>query len=186
MTSTGRRPRWRRDHRALLGLKRWAPAVPGALVAVGVGVAVGARGLLDVALTGNVPSGLPHPAGARPSTDRPIVPRCRGRRADVVRGVVASGAPSRTGGGGADADHELRALGVANLPGDLPALPAGGGLSQTAVNDNAGARTELAGASPALSRCSRSVPDGRVRGPLQATLGALVSSPRSGCSASGR
>ena len=26
----------------LLGLKRWAPAVPGALVAVGVGVAVGA------------------------------------------------------------------------------------------------------------------------------------------------
>ena len=43
----------------LVAIKRWAPAIPGALVAVGAGIVVGAAGLLDVALTGPVPSGLP-------------------------------------------------------------------------------------------------------------------------------
>jgi sulfate permease, SulP family len=44
-----------------------------------------------------------------------------------------------------DADRELLALGVANLGGGLlQAYPAGGGTSQTAVNDGAGARTQLA------------------------------------------
>jgi sulfate permease, SulP family len=45
-----------------------------------------------------------------------------------------------------DADRELLALGAANLGAGLfGAYPAGGGTSQTAVNDQAGARTRLAG-----------------------------------------
>jgi sulfate permease, SulP family len=45
-----------------------------------------------------------------------------------------------------DADRELLALGAANLGAGLfQAYPAGGGTSQTAVNDGAGARTRLAG-----------------------------------------
>jgi sulfate permease, SulP family len=44
-----------------------------------------------------------------------------------------------------DPDRELIALGAANVGGGLfRAFPAGGGLSQTAVNDGAGARTQLA------------------------------------------
>jgi hypothetical protein len=44
-----------------------------------------------------------------------------------------------------DANRELVALGAANLGGGLfQAYPAGGGLSQTAVNDRAGARSRLA------------------------------------------
>jgi MFS superfamily sulfate permease-like transporter len=44
-----------------------------------------------------------------------------------------------------DADRELLALGVANLAGGLfQAYPASGGTSQTAVNDGAGARTQVA------------------------------------------
>jgi MFS superfamily sulfate permease-like transporter len=44
------------------------------------------------------------------------------------------------------ADRELLALGAANLGAGLfQAYPAGGGTSQTAVNDGAGARTRLAG-----------------------------------------
>jgi MFS superfamily sulfate permease-like transporter len=44
-----------------------------------------------------------------------------------------------------DADQELRALGAANIGGGFfQAYPAGGGTSQTAVNDQAGARSQLA------------------------------------------
>ncbi|HZV83263.1 MAG TPA: SulP family inorganic anion transporter, partial [Geobacteraceae bacterium] len=45
-----------------------------------------------------------------------------------------------------DANHELVATGMANLTGSLfHIMPAGGGTSQTAVNDSAGARSQLAG-----------------------------------------
>jgi sulfate permease, SulP family len=50
-----------------------------------------------------------------------------------------------------DADQELRALGAANLAaGCFQAFPAGGGLSQTAVNRESGARSQLAGMVTAL------------------------------------
>lgn len=50
-----------------------------------------------------------------------------------------------------DADRELRALGSANLLGSVfQAFPASGGLSQTAVNDGAGARSTAAGAVAAV------------------------------------
>jgi len=44
-----------------------------------------------------------------------------------------------------DANRELRALGLANMTGSLfQAFPISGGFSRTAVNDQAGARTQLA------------------------------------------
>jgi MFS superfamily sulfate permease-like transporter len=46
----------------------------------------------------------------------------------------------------ADANRELRSLGIANLAGSFfGIMPAGGGTSQTAVNAKAGARTQAAG-----------------------------------------
>ena len=132
----------------LLGLKRWAPAVPGALVAVGVGVAVGAWGLLDVALTGDVPSGLPHPVAPDLDLIGPLFPAAMGvALMSFVESVAAGRAVTHTGEEEPDADRELRALGAANLLGGIfRALPSGGGLSQTAVNDNAGASSRMAGA----------------------------------------
>ena len=67
-----------------------------------------------------------------------------------VESIAAARAFVRPGERSVDADHELVALGAANLGGGLfQGLPAGGGLSQTAVNDAAGARTQLAGATTA-------------------------------------
>ena len=82
----------------LLAIKRWAPAVPGALVAVGAGIAIGAAGLLDVALTGDVPGGLPTADRARPRPDRAAAARGRRRRADVVRRVDRGRAGGRAHG----------------------------------------------------------------------------------------
>ena len=54
-----------------------------------------------------------------------------------------------------DANRELLALGTANLSAGLfQAYPAGGGTSQTAVNDEAGARTSSPRWSPPRWRCS--------------------------------
>jgi sulfate permease, SulP family len=71
-----------------------------------------------------------------------------GDRADVVRRVDRGGTRIRPARDKElDADRELIALGAANVGSGLSqGLPAGGGLSQTAVNDAAGARTPLAGA----------------------------------------
>jgi sulfate permease, SulP family len=161
----------------LLGLKRWAPAVPGALVAVGVGVAVGAWSLLDVALTGAVPSGLPHPVAPDLDLIGPLFPAAAGvALMAFVESIAAGRAVTRTGEEEPDADRELRALGAANLLGGVfRALPAGGGLSQTAVNDNAGASSRLAGAVTGIVALLTLLFLTGVFADLpQATLGALV------------
>ena len=63
-----------------------------------------------------------------------------------VESTSAGRAFVRKGDPRLDADQELRALGGSNLLGSVfQAFPASGGLSQTAVNDGAGARSSLAG-----------------------------------------
>ena len=62
-----------------------------------------------------------------------------------VESVAAARAFAHRGDPIPDASQELIALGAANLGGGLTAsMPAGGGTSQTAVNDSAGARSQLA------------------------------------------
>ena len=151
------------------------PSVPGALLAVGLGIAVGAAGLLDVALTGPVPSGLPTPVAPDLDLIEPLWPAALGiALMAFVESIAAGRAVVRADEREPDADRELLALGAANLAGGVfRALPAGGGLSQTAVND--GARTKLAGAvTAAVALLTLSFLTGVFADLPQATLGALV------------
>jgi SulP family sulfate permease len=68
-----------------------------------------------------------------------------------VESIAAGRAFTAKGEPEVDADQELRAQGAANLAGGcFQAFPAGGGLSQTAVNRETGARSQLAGTVTAL------------------------------------
>jgi sulfate permease, SulP family len=105
-----------------------------------------------VALVGTIPPGLPELG----LPDLDLVSQLLGPAAGValmafVESIAAARAFTGPGEPDVDADQELRALGGANLAGGLfQAFPAGGGLSQTAVNRQAGARTQLAGSATAV------------------------------------
>jgi high affinity sulfate transporter 1 len=133
----------------LFGLKRVAPRVPAPLVAAVLGIL--AAWLLPlksaaIALTGNIPSGIPTPV----LPDLGLVwTLCPGALAvalmSFTESIAAGRAFARSGEPRPEANQELRALGLANLGGGLfQSMPAGGGTSQTAVNARAGARTQVA------------------------------------------
>jgi sulfate permease, SulP family len=133
----------------MLALRRWAPLVPGPLVVVVLGIAL--VSLTDVeqrgvALVGPVSSGLP--GFELPGLDNlgPLLPAAAGiALMSFIESISAARAFAAKTDPPVDADRELLALGAANLAGGLfQAYPAGGGTSQTAVNDGAGARTQLA------------------------------------------
>jgi sulfate permease, SulP family len=135
---------------ALLALRRWAPRVPGPLVVVVLGIAL--VGLTDVedrgvALVGPVSGGLPR--FELPGLDgaAALLPAAAGiALMSFIESISAARAFAAKTDPPVDADRELLALGAANLGAGLfQAYPAGGGTSQTAVNDEAGARTRLAG-----------------------------------------
>ncbi len=165
----------------LLGLRRWGPrSLPGPLLVVGLGIVLAVTtGLADrgVALVGAVPPGLPQLA----APDLALVGQLIGPAAGValmafVESIAAARAFTAPDDPEVDADQELRALGTANLAGGFfQAFPAGGGLSQTAVNRGSGARSQLAGIATAqvvvltllfLTPLFENLP--------QATLGAVV------------
>jgi sulfate permease, SulP family len=134
---------------ALLALHRWAPKVPGPLVVVVLGIALVASTDLEgrgVALVGPVNGGLP--TFALPDLDGVgrLLPAAAGiALMSFIESISASRAFAARTDPPVDADRELLALGAANLAGGLfQAYPAGGGTSQTAVNDGAGARTQVA------------------------------------------
>jgi sulfate permease, SulP family len=136
----------------LVGLKRWAPsAFPGALVAVAAGIVLSSLLDLDekgVDVVGPVPAGLPGPELPDLGLVELLLPAAAGiALMSFVESIAAARAFVRTGDRDLDADRELLALGAASIgSGFFRGLPTGGGLSQTAVNDAAGARTPLAGA----------------------------------------
>ena len=132
----------------LLGLRRWAPNVPGPLVAVGTGIALVAFASIDehgVALITPIPSGLPVPV--TPSLDHvtdllpgafAIAIMCFLETAAVAKAVRRSSEPP------IDNDEELAANGVSCIAGAFfRAMPSAGGFSQTAINQRAGARTQV-------------------------------------------
>jgi len=136
----------------LVAIKRWAPrAFPGALVAVALGIALSS--LLDleakgVAVVGPVPAGLPSVELPDLGLLETLLPAAAGiALMSFVESIAAARAFVQRGDKPLNADRELIALGAANVgSGISQGMPAGGGLSQTAVNDAAGARTPLAGA----------------------------------------
>ncbi|WP_206055541.1 SulP family inorganic anion transporter [Nocardioides sp. GY 10127] len=136
----------------VLGLRRWAPRVPGSLVVVVLGVLAVAVGHLDahgVEVVGHVPSGLPRPA--LPGSDLGQYLSLLGPAAGVllvgfVEGLAAGSAYATRDGYEVVPDRELTALGAANAgSGLLGGMVVNGSLSKTAVNGQAGARTQLSG-----------------------------------------
>ena len=142
----------------LVGLKRWAPGVPRALVVVVLGtVATLAFGLdgQGVSVVGEVPAGLPFLA-LPTLTGAELVALAPTALAIAVVAIaeafsVAEVFACREGYELAPR-RELLGLGAANLVGSLfGGYPVTGGLSRTAVNGGAGARTQLAGVITALA-----------------------------------
>ena len=136
----------------VLGLRRYAPAVPSSLVAVLAGIAavhlfdLGADG---VAIVGHIDSGLP-------SFGLPDVPAHS--YLDLTASAVGLMVVGFAEGLGAaktyaaknhyevDANSELIGLGAANLASGLSSgMVVNGSLSKTAVNGSAGARSQLSG-----------------------------------------
>jgi sulfate permease, SulP family len=139
----------------LLALRRFFPRVPGALVAVVGGIlAVSAFDLVSsgVAVIPPVPEGLPGFSLPNWELVEQLLPAAAGvALMSFVESIAAGRAFARRADGPLDADQELVALGASNFAGGLfQALPSGGGLSQTAVNDSSGARSQLAGAVTAI------------------------------------
>ncbi|MEM9454776.1 MAG: solute carrier family 26 protein [Myxococcota bacterium] len=136
----------------LLVLRRWAPRVPAALVVVVVGtLAVWGLDLhaYGVAIVGTVPAGLP--AFALPSLGsdslRSLLPTAITiAMMSFLEAISVGKRFAARGGYELDTNQELRSLGLANLAGGVfGAYPVTGGLSRTAVNAAAGARTSMAG-----------------------------------------
>lgn len=133
----------------LILLPRLSSRLSAPLCAVAVGIAASAFLGLEVRgvqLVGNVPGGLPGLALPSLSLMRDLWPAALGiALMSFTESIASARAFVRHGEPPADADQELLALGLANVAGSLfQAYPAGGGASQTAVNSDAGARTQLA------------------------------------------
>ncbi|WP_168443066.1 SulP family inorganic anion transporter [Microbacterium sp. K35] len=133
----------------LLLCRRFLPRVPGALVVVLGGILLVGLGHIDrlgVDLIEPVPSGLPVP-GVPDFAQAPVL--VPGALAIAVMAFLESAAVARSLRRPAeppiDSDQELLATGAANTVGSFfAAMPAAGGFSQSAVNQGAGARTQLA------------------------------------------
>lgn len=159
--------------------------LPGRPVALGVvvlaiaAIALTPLGDAGLAVVGSVPSGLPVLT----------VPAMRARDVDgifplalaclllaYIEGVSAARALAAKHGDGVDARQELLGLGAANLLAGLGgAYPVAGGLSQSAVNERAGARSPAAllFASITLALCLLFL-TGLVRNLPKAVLAAIV------------
>jgi sulfate permease, SulP family len=134
----------------LFGAERFAPQLPGGLIALVLGIAAGELFDLSrhgVAVVGSVPSGLP--SVGIPNLAAGDVLALVGAAAGMVLVIYSESlGAARTfaekHGYDIDPDQELIALGVANTgSGLISGLAGGGSLSQTAVNEEAGARSEV-------------------------------------------
>lgn len=133
-------------------LKKMAPRVPAALVAVLLGtLAVYFLGWQEagVRIVGDVPGGLPSFQLPEFQTERvaELLPIALALAliAFMEAISVAKAVEEKRGENQVDANQELVALGLSNIVGSLfQSYPTTGGFSRTAVNDQAGARTGVA------------------------------------------
>lgn len=132
----------------LLIVKRWLPRVPGPLIVVVAGILLVAFAGIEeagVELIAPVPQGFPPPELPSFADLGALVP---GALAIAVMALLESAAVARgirkPGETQIDSNQELLATGAANTIGAFfQTLPAAGGFSQSAVNQGAGARTQL-------------------------------------------
>jgi high affinity sulfate transporter 1 len=133
----------------MFGLERFLPRAPAPLIAVALGIAAsGLFGLpqLGLSTVGEVPRALPVFALPQLGLFEQLWPGALGiALMSFTESIAAARAFAVPEEPRPVPNRELLALGVANAVGGLfGAMPAGGGTSQTAVNRNAGARTQLA------------------------------------------
>ncbi len=131
--------------------ERMLPGRPTALGVVALSIAAASvlgLGALGVPTTGEIPPGLPSLQGPalRLRDVEDIIPLAAGcLLLAYIEGVSAARAFAAKHGYALDARQELLGIGAANLATALgQGYPVAGGLSQSAVNDKAGARTPLA------------------------------------------
>ncbi len=134
----------------MLILEHFAPKVPAALFTVAAGIAAVAFFGLDkagVSVVGTLQGGLPSFALPDLSLVQQLWPAALGiALMSFVESAAAGRAFLHKGESAPDANSELVATGMANLAGSFfHIMPAGGGTTQTAVNDGAGARSQVAG-----------------------------------------
>jgi anti-anti-sigma factor len=133
----------------MFGLERFAPRAPAPLIAVALGIAAsGLLGLqqLGVGTVGEIPRELPVLALPQLGLAAQLWPGALGiALMSFTESIAAARAFAVPEEPRPIPNRELLAIGVANAVGGLfGAMPAGGGTSQTAVNRNAGARSQMA------------------------------------------
>jgi SulP family sulfate permease len=124
------------------------PRSPAPLLAVAAGIgAAAALGLeaAGVAVVGPIQGGLPALQLPQPSLFAAMWPAAAGiALIAFTESIAAARAFARPEDPPIDANRELLAIGAGNLAGAfIGAMPSGGGTSQTAVNRNAGARSQV-------------------------------------------
>ncbi len=134
----------------LFGLERYIPRVPGGLVVLAAGIAISAAFDLSshgVATVGKIPSGLPTIISEHITVSElwVLLPSAVGMMLVIFSEALGAGETfAEKHGYRLDTNQEMIALGLANIgSGFLGGLACGGSLSQTAVNDGAGARSEM-------------------------------------------
>lgn len=134
----------------LFGLERFLPKLPGGLIVLVVAIVGSALFSLDthgVATVGTLPSGLPVPSipDVRAMDLWVLLPSAAGMMLVIFSEALGAGqAFADEHDYRIDPSQEMIALGASNIgSGLLGGLAAGGSLSQSAVNDGAGARSEV-------------------------------------------
>jgi sulfate permease, SulP family len=134
----------------LFAVERLAPRVPGGLLALVLGIVISSALNLSqhgVEIVGHVPRGVPTPAvpSVRGSDVAPLLAAAAGMLLVIFSESLGAADNFATKYGyDIDPNQELIALGIANAgSGLVGGLAAGGSLSQSAVNEGAGARSEL-------------------------------------------
>jgi high affinity sulfate transporter 1 len=144
---------------AILGCRRWAPKIPGVLVAVAG--ATGAVALFDlaagtgIAVVGSLPQGLPAFQVQLAAPDQ-WGKLAAGAAAIALVSFADMSVLSRTfalrGGYAVDQNQELVALGAANVASGLfQGFSVSSSASRTPVAESAGARTQITGVVGALA-----------------------------------
>ena len=134
----------------LFVVERQSPKTPGGLLVLVLGILVSSVFSLSahgVDIVGHVPSGLPTPGvpSVRNADITPLLAAAGGMLLVIFSESLGAASNFATKYGyEIDPNQELIALGIANAgSGLVGGLAAGGSLSQSAVNEGAGARSEL-------------------------------------------
>jgi high affinity sulfate transporter 1 len=166
----------------IVGVRAWAPRVPGVLLAVvGATVVTGVFALTDngVVVVGAIPSGFPSPSIPDVSLDdigSLLVAAAGIAFVTLTDTVTLSRSIAGERGEAVDANKEIAALGVANVAaGCFQGFPVSASASRTAVAGTAGARTQLTGVIGAAAIVVILVADGGLARNLpQSALAAIL------------